>query len=670
VGFLRPVAMAKVGIVGLKDDREMVLDQLHDLGVIQVEPLAKEAAALLLPETAGEQQRRVSEELLRFRTLRSALPAGPTGDPRPFAKLEEVLTAARGVSIDAEISGLKREEDRLITERRQLSDTFELLQQHAHFTERLDVLQSQRLLAFFGDSSPEAFGRLRSEVARIGEAAFVTTDGERGVHFLVALPREHADAMGRIAQEAGIHLAAVPALSGTIAEELPRLEHRRAEVDRRLGEIRARLGELGRTWYPTVVAIEEALAIENRKFEVWSRMGAGHASFAVEGWVPERQLPLLEQALKRRTDDRVHLYRISTTEEPPTLMDNPPGVRWFEFFIRFYAIPKSTEFDPTWIFALAFPIFFGFMLGDVGYGAIILGISIWMIAGFPGGQHLPKSLRGFLTMIMGPKGMQLLARTLIPCCVIAIGLGVVYNEYLGFHLPFYTGLFDPVNDVGKLLVVAGAIGLIMVTVGFLLGALKAYYHHHRREVFARSGGILFTWAIATIGLLVLYNAFSWASPLPYVGFALLAGGLGLILAGEGARGLMSLTEIVSHVLSYTRLVGILLSAVILAAVINGVYWSDLTNTSSSIALRLLFAGMGVVILVVGQVFVLVLAVFEPGIQGARLIFVEHFSKFYEGNGRPFHPFGSERRHTLAVHGELAASAVPPPKGADATVGAG
>ncbi|MCI4346119.1 MAG: hypothetical protein L3K07_05135, partial [Thermoplasmata archaeon] len=57
--------------------------------------------------------------------------------------------------------------------------------------------------------------------------------------------------------------------------------------------------------------------------------------------------------------------------------------------------------------------------------------------------------------------------------------------------------------------------------------------------------------------------------------------------------------------------------------------------------------LGLVMLVFGQVFVLILAVFEPGIQGARLIFVEQFSKFYEGNGRPFEPFRSSRKFTVA-----------------------
>ena len=72
-------------------------------------------------------------------------------------------------------------------------------------------------------------------------------------------------------------------------------------------------------------------------------------------------------------------------------MSNPRGVRRFEFFVRFYSLPQATEWDPTLVFAIVFPIFFGFMLGDWGYGLVILLISLWMIRGFPGAQLPSRS---------------------------------------------------------------------------------------------------------------------------------------------------------------------------------------------------------------------------------------------------------------------------------------
>jgi V/A-type H+/Na+-transporting ATPase subunit I len=652
MGFLRPVPMVKVGLVGLKSDREAVVALLHDLGVIQIEPLRKEALELLEPEHGGELQRQVSDGLLRFRTLKGALPPVPDGPPAEYASLDAVLQAAAAVTVDAELLELKREEDALITEGRDVATTIELLERHRYYTEPLRLLRSARLLSFFGESTPPALDRLRGEISAIGESAFVPGPRSKEVaRFLLAVPQEEADAVARIAQPAGVHLAAIPALDGTIEAELPPLHGRHDAIEGRLTQIRARLAAIAQEWYGRIASLEEAFAIENRKFEAWTRMGAGRYSFALEGWVPARTYARLETTLRERVGDRIDLRRVPTDEEPPTLMDNPPGVRWYEFFIKFYSLPQATEFDPTWIFALAFPLFFGIMLGDAGYGLVILGICLWMIAGFPGGHRVPKGLRGFVTMIMGPKGMQLLARTLLPGCLLAIALGVAFNEYFGAHLPFYTGVFDPLHQASKLLLLAGYIGLAMVTIGFGLGALKAYYHHHRREMVAKIGGIAFAWGVAGLGLLVIYGIFSVSTILSDLALGALVAGLALILVGEGAQGAMALTEIVSHILSYLRLVGILLASVILALVINTVTWGMFVGSTPSIGLRIAYLAIGALILIVGQMFNLVLGVFEPGIQGARLIFVEHFSKFYEGNGRPFQPFGSRRTHTRPASGD-------------------
>src|SRR5271155_1776818 len=125
MGFLRPVPMVKVGLLGLKTDREAVVALLHDLGVIQIEPLRKEAFQLLEPEHGGELQREVSDGLLRFRALKTALPPMPAGPPQGYPSLDAILRAATAVPIDTEVSELKREEDRLITERRDINTTLQ-----------------------------------------------------------------------------------------------------------------------------------------------------------------------------------------------------------------------------------------------------------------------------------------------------------------------------------------------------------------------------------------------------------------------------------------------------------------------------------------------------------------------------------------------------------------
>lgn len=645
---LRPVRMQRVGFIGLRDDQERILTLLHDLRVAQVEPLTPATMAELVPERGTETMRRVGDEALRFRGLLSALPPlGPVA-PRRFDSLDDVLAATRTVPIDAEVGELKREDDRLVTEEKAARDLRDLLTQLSFYPDRLEYLRSPNFLSFYGETTPEGIAELRSALPPAADAQVIPgpTD-EETVRFLIVLRPAGADALSRSAQTHGVRLAAVPPLSGTAREERETVEERLAGLETRRAEIAARLRALAAEWYPTVATIAEALDVENRKSEVLAKLGAARATFALEAWVPARDVARLESVLQEATGGRIYFYDVVTKDEPPTLMSNPAGVRRFEFFIRFYSLPQATEWDPTLVFAIVFPIFFGIMLGDWGYGLTILLISLWMIRGFPGARYLPRMGRNFVKLIMSPKAMQQLAWTLLPGCAIAIALGLTFDEFFGvnlFHLLFgTTPIVDPLHQVGPLLKIAGFMGLGMVTLGFALGALKESFHHHRRGALGKVGGIAFAWGIAWFGLGVIeYHTipppFNAVTDLSIVGLVL---GLALLVVGEGPFGILSLIDIVSHILSYTRLVGILLASVVLAVVINDI--AHLAWYGVPVAGIVLAA----IIIVIGQAFNVILGVFEPGIQGARLIFVEHFSKYYSGNGRPFRPFGAARTHTVS-----------------------
>ena len=654
MGVLRPERMTKVGVLGLKDDRERVLTILHDLRLAQIEPLSPEALVELVPERGTETQRAIGDEALRFRGLKSALPPVPGGPPRRLDTLADILAATKTVPIDAEVGELTRENDRLQTEEKATDESIALLEKLSFYSDRLEYLGGQSFVTFFGEGAPEADAALRHALPPGADAQFLFDPAGAG-RLLVSLRRSSADLLARAAQANGVRLSALPALAGTPAEELVGLRRRREEVVRRRVAIVERLGAIARDWYPTVVAIDEALQVENRKVEVLSKLGAGRSTFALEAWVPRRDLDRLGAILGSATGGRVYLYAVPTTEEPPTLLSNPRGVRRFEFFIRFYSLPQADEWDPTLVFAVAFPIFFGFMLGDWGYGLTILLICLWMIAGFPGARYLPGWGRRFVKLIMGPQGMRQLAYALLPGCLLAMALGLYFDEFFGYpllhRLVGYVPPFDPLHQVGLLLLFAGFVGLGMVTLGYLFGLLKEQFHHHRRGAVGKFGGILFAWGLAFFGLCVLHvtslgaltaRGASLSNPTVGISLATLVLGLALMLGGEGVQnGMMSLIEVLSHILSYTRLVGILLASVVLALVINDIS-GGLFAAGAAVGIAI-----GVVIVLIGQSFNVIVGVFEPGIQGARLIFVEYFSKFYTGNGKPFRPFGASRTHTAS-----------------------
>ncbi|HZY70953.1 MAG TPA: V-type ATPase 116kDa subunit family protein [Thermoplasmata archaeon] len=664
--FLRPLPMEKIGVVGLKDDRERALTVLHDLGVIQVEPIRKEALDVFGPDRGPEVQRAVAEQLVRLRGLLHALPRVPISEsPRRFEDVNELLRIAKTVTVDAEVGQLTREEDQLLTDTTSTDEAIDLLRKIAFYPDRLELLSAASVLAFFGEVDSDDFGEFRAALDGVPDLLVLEHRLPKAVRVLVVGRRDKVEQITRVAQEQGVRLTAVPRLDGTVGDAIPRLEAHRTETQARLAEIRARLAGIAGEWYAELAALEEGLTIENRKLELVPRLAAGETVFALEGWIPKARRAALERDLAGALDQRVVTYSVATKEEPPTIMQNPPGVRWYEFFIRFYSLPQATEWDPTWVFALVFPIFFGLMLGDIGYGVTILLVCLWMIRGFPGGAKLPKGPKNFVKRIMGPQSMRSLAYALVPGCLIAIAVGFLDNSIFGFALlPSYTApLAVDANglrhSVPFLLYLAGYIGLAMVCLGFFLGALKEYFHHHVRAAIGKVGGILFALGLADFGLQFIHlgtgiGAALTAGSLAVVfGIVGVASGAILLVVGEGAMlGGMALIETLSHILSYTRLVGILLASVILALVINGIAWGPYQTPTGLIAQGAIGFVAGVVLIVFGQGFNVILGVFEPGIQGARLIFVEHFSKFYGGNGRPFRPLGTRRVRTVATHAPL------------------
>jgi V/A-type H+-transporting ATPase subunit I len=327
----------------------------------------------------------------------------------------------------------------------------------------------------------------------------------------------------------------------------------------------------------------------------------------------------------------------------------------FESFVRFYSLPSGDEFDPTLIFGLIFPLFYGMMLGDVGYGLVILLVCMWVIRRVQGKKRdlniMPGQLRNFAKTILRPIQMVKLAKAMIPGAIIAIILGFMFNLYFGFHLNSYLfyyvskvglhlpsdGTFlDPIGAFGlrKLLLISGYIGVGMVSFGLVLGILNTLRQGQKRQMIGKVGWLLFGWGIVLTGLAILYH-----THINYAYFGLIFGGIGLIFYGEGVRAVLELPSIISHILSYTRIVGILLASVILARVIDFIFVSSLHQGLPYIVL-------GITIFFIGHLFNIILGVFEPGIQGARLLYVEFFSKFYVGNGKPFRPFGTSRKFTV------------------------
>ena len=451
-------------------------------------------------------------------------------------------------------------------------------------------------------------------------------------HFvLVIMHNFPSNALASVVNLYNVHLESVPNLKGKPDNAIQNQKKIYNDLSSQLNKINNQLTEISKLHYTYLKGAEEELDIENKKLEVIKSLGVTKDTFALEGWIPKSKVESVKSAFQKHSEGTTRMYELETKENPPTLLENPKRFKNFESFIRFYSLPSGNEFDPTMIFGLIFPIFYGLMLGDVGYGLVILLVSRWVIRRVEGKKRnlniMPKFLRKFAKTILQPTQMVKLAKAMTPGCIIAIVLGFCFNLYFGFHLNGYLfsflnhfgfhlpadgTLLDPIGTFGlrKLLLISGYIGIGMVSFGLVLGIMNSLREGQKKHVVSKIGWLLFGWGIVLLGLALLHhqNINPSQQPVGIVYLALIIGGVGLMFYGEGVRAMMELPSIISHILSYTRIVGILLASVILADVIDFIFIKTLHHTIPYIIL-------GVTIFFVGHIFNIVLGVFEPGIQG-------------------------------------------------------
>jgi V/A-type H+-transporting ATPase subunit I len=338
----------------------------------------------------------------------------------------------------------------------------------------------------------------------------------------------------------------------------------------------------------------------------------------------------------------------------PVEYDNPSFAKPTQMLMDVYSRPKFTELDPTLILSVIFPLFFGLILGDVGYGLILLAMCL--------------VLRKFLK---GEEGTQLLI-VLRNASISSIIFGLLFGEFLGFPLPWRPVIFSRHLNIGaheaghgpqipELMILAIWIGLLHITLGRVFGminhARQDHGAHRTKAVMANFGWLLVMWGIMVmIWSIVQMPYMPDLTKFPpvimnlniaaIVGAVMLVTGV-LFIARDSGLELVELPTIISHVLSYSRIVAVGLSSVAIAMVVNYISIGLLIEPQleNITVTGVLFIILGVAVFLVGQALNLALGILGSGLHSVRLHYVEFFTKFYKGGGKKYNPFGFNRRFT-------------------------
>jgi len=292
----------------------------------------------------------------------------------------------------------------------------------------------------------------------------------------------------------------------------------------------------------------------------------------------------------------------------PVVLRNPALVRPFELLLSLLSPPRYGSIDPTPFLAGFFPLFFGLMLGDVGYGVVALGLALLARARGWGGETGRK-----VTTIA------------VACSLSAIVFGVLFGEVfgeLGERIGIHPILFNRAKAVPTFLGLALGLGGIHVVLGVGLGLWTALRQGENEKALAK----------ATTLALILAAFLTILARLGQVPSALGTGALwalgpllAVLIAIEGVLAPLEIMKTIGNVFSYARLMALGVASVMLAEVANEMagFFPVVVGVTVAVLLHAVNFAMGC---------------FSPAIQALRLHYVEFFDKFYRDGGKPYEPF--------------------------------
>lgn len=618
------VRMTKLRILGRRADLPETLRELQDLGTLHIVEPQIESDAIVPAELDPRRKRElvylrgvlddVGQCIRRLKPratgTRLTTDAASRGDVARWAR--EVRRLRRRLeALERRRSDLQGERE-LILKYHDLFSAFQSLfsvsaPQPPDFMTYCLVLESaeehviDRLRASLGELLGDAF-EMRVKTLETGEAAILLSFASVG------------DArVEDVFKRAGVQEVPVPPSYGglSLVEAIPRMMRRLDGIPNELNEIERELVRLSETDADELVHVRAALNDRQKLLEALPAAFVTEHGFVIEGWLPVGEMEVLAVRLASRLEDRVVVEAIEggwSDVSTPVTLKNPRLFKPFEVLVKFFPLPRYGTIDPTPYLAVFFPMFFGLVLGDVGYGAL-LALLAWVVHR----RAEPGSMMSSLAKVAGA------------CAAFAILFGFLYGEFfgdLGHHVFGMPSLwFRREEALLPFLGLALALGFVHIVMGLVLGVLVAL-RGERREALGRG-------VAAGMVVLILLAILAATDVLPEAFFtpiivAILVAFPVLVIA-EGLLAPLELLAAVSSIFSYARIMAIGTASVMMAIVAN-----RMIGAVGSVVVGVLFA-------LVFHLVNFVLGVFSPTIHALRLHYVEFFGKFYRPGGADYAP---------------------------------
>lgn len=358
--------------------------------------------------------------------------------------------------------------------------------------------------------------------------------------------------------------------------------------------------------------------------------------FALTGWIAEEDADKVKKLLDRYSCYYT-LEQPAEGDDPPVKLKNNKFVQPYELITEMYSLPTPDGIDPTPMLTPFFILFFGMMLADAGYGLLIFLLCFIGLKKFKPDEGFLKSAMqigtscGLSTMFWGVMYGGYFGN-LIP---------QVAESWFGKTITI-PAVFDMLNDPMSIMILSFLLGAVHLFTGMGIKIYMLAKRGHLMDGLMDVG----LWYLILVGLPMMVlpavaNVGKILAIVGAVGLILTQGRHEKNILMKPIKGVMSLYDItgyLSDVLSYSRVLALGLAGGIIANVFNLLGTMPGFNLIGVIAFLLIF--------VIGHVFNLAISGLGAYVHTSRLQYVEFFGKFYEAGGKPFRPFQANTKYTL------------------------
>ena len=562
------------------------------------------------------------------------------------------LLADRISIIDIEVAGplatqieqeVQKVSERLAHDQKrleQLASYVHQLEPVARIDFDVSTLRGSRYISSILGTIPIAnLERLGTSLARIPFVLLtLRQDRHTAVVWLAGMQRD-ADILSRAARSAYLNPLDLPDVhQGTPSEIIRSLHTAMERAQQRIAGDKMVMTQLRETRRQQLQTLLWRARASRVLAEAMGHFGRFHYTCMAAGWVPSSRLAALTQQLTH-TFKNVFIgtnpvKRSGAKPDVPVALGNPRILAAFQQLVTTYARPHYEEVDPTWLIALTFPLLYGAMFGDVGQGLVLALLGGLLVS------RKVQALRGLASL--GP---------IITACGLAATLfGFLYGSVFGLENVLPALWTRPINDILPILTIAIGAGVVLLSIGFLLGILNAWMARDwGRLLFDHNGiaGFVLYWSL--IGLAGTFLGYLPIRPIVF-GVPIAVAGLAVMFSEvlkrlvEGRRPLVesglgtyavqaffelfeTLVSFVSNSLSYVRVGAFAVAHGGLNAVVF--ILAEMVSPSRGVGYWIVIA--------LGNLFIVGFEGLIVGIQTMRLEYYEFFNRFFTGGGMRYRP---------------------------------